>query len=107
MGPVLAQMTINIGWSVLITAALSFIGAGVRPPTPEWGSMIAMGFQNMVTGEWWPSLFPGLALSITVFGFSLVGSSIEVLTDPAKRRALIAEIRPPRDRAGLSSTANA
>jgi peptide/nickel transport system permease protein len=107
MGPVLAQMTINIGWSVLITAALSFIGAGVRPPTPEWGSMIAMGFQNMVTGEWWPSLFPGLALSITVFGFSLVGSSIEVLTDPAKRRALIAEIRPPRDKAGLSTTANA
>jgi peptide/nickel transport system permease protein len=106
MGPVLAQMTINIGWSILITAALSFIGAGVRPPTPEWGSMIAMGFQNMVTGEWWPSLFPGLALTITVFGFSLVGNSIEVLTDPAKRRALIAEIRPLRDRASLSAPAN-
>jgi peptide/nickel transport system permease protein len=96
MAPVMAQMTVNIGWSVLITAGLSFIGAGVRPPTPEWGSMIAMGFQNMVTGEWWPSLFPGLALAVTVLGFSLVGNSIEVLSDPAKRRSLNAEIGPRR-----------
>lgn len=93
MAPVLAQVSVNIGWSVLLTAALSFIGAGVRPPTPEWGSMIAMGFQNIVTGQWWPSLYPGLALSITVFGFALVGSSIEVLADPMKRRALIADLR--------------
>lgn len=94
MAPVLAQVSVNIGWSILLTSALSFIGAGVRPPTPEWGSMIAMGFQNIVTGQWWPSLYPGLALSITVFGFALVGSSIEVLADPMKRRALIAELRP-------------
>ena len=59
-GPVLAQMSVNIGWSVLITAGLSFVGAGVRPPTPEWGSMIAMGFQNVVTGQWWPSSLSGL-----------------------------------------------
>lgn len=96
IAPVLAQMSINIGWSILLTAGLSFVGAGVRPPTPEWGSMIAMGFQNVVTGQWWPSLYPGLALAITVFGFALVGSSIEVLADPAKRRALIAELRPRR-----------
>jgi len=94
MAPVLAQVSVNIGWSILLTAALSFVGAGVRPPTPEWGSMIAMGFQNLVTGQWWPSLYPGLALAITVFGFALVGSSIEVLADPMKRRALIAELRP-------------
>lgn len=97
MAPVLAQVSVNIGWSILLTSALSFIGAGVRPPTPEWGSMIAMGFQNIVTGQWWPSLYPGLALSVTVFGFALVGSSIEVLADPMKRRALIAELRPRVD----------
>lgn len=96
MAPVLAQVSVNIGWSILLTAALSFIGAGVRPPTPEWGSMIAMGFQNIVTGQWWPSLYPGLALTITVFGFALVGSSIEVFADPMKRRALIGELRPHR-----------
>ena len=49
--------------------------------------MIAMGFQNIVTGQWWPSVFPGLALAITVFGFALVGASIEVLADP---------VTPPR-----------
>lgn len=92
MSPVLAQLSVNIGWAVLLTAGLSFVGAGVRAPTPEWGSMIAMGFQDLVTGYWWPSLFPGLALAITVFGFALVGASIETLADPVKRRALISEL---------------
>lgn len=86
--PVLSQLSVNIGWSVLLTAGLSFVGAGVVAPLPEWGSMIAMGYQNIVTGQWWPSIFPGLALGLTVFGFSLVGSSIEILTDPARRRVL-------------------
>jgi peptide/nickel transport system permease protein len=88
MGPILAQCSVNIGMAILLTAGLSFIGAGVRAPTPEWGSMIAMGYQNIITGQWWPSLFPGLALSLTVFGFALIGASIEVLSDPARRRAL-------------------
>ena len=86
IAPVLAQLSVNMGWSVLLTAALSFIGAGVEAPTPEWGSMIAMGFQSIITGHWWPSIFPGLALAITVFGFALIGSSVEVLADPARRR---------------------
>lgn len=90
--PVLAQLSINIGWAILLTAALSFIGAGVEAPTPEWGSMIAMGFQNVVTGHWWPSIFPGLALALTVFGFALIGSSVEILADPARRRALGGEL---------------
>ena len=88
LAPVLAQLSVNIGWSVLLTAGLSFVGAGVVAPTPEWGSMIAMGYQNVMTGQWWPSVFPGIALGLTVFGFSLVGSSIEVLADPARRRIL-------------------
>src|SRR5262249_27186905 len=88
LGPVLSQLSGNIGWSVLLTAALSFVGAGVVAPTPEWGSMIAVGFQNVITGQWWPSVFPGIALALTVFGFALVGASIEVLADPARRRVL-------------------
>jgi peptide/nickel transport system permease protein len=88
IAPLVAQLSVNIGWSVLLTAGLSFVGAGVVAPTPEWGSMIAMGFQNIVTGQWWPSVFPGIALSITVLGFALVGASIEILADPARRRVL-------------------
>jgi peptide/nickel transport system permease protein len=99
MSPVLAQLSINVGWAILLTAGLSFIGAGVRAPTPEWGSMIAMGFQNVVTGQWWPSVFPGLALAITVFGFSLIGLSIEVFADPVKRRALVRDLDAARLRA--------
>lgn len=88
IAPVLAQLSVNIGWSILLTAGLSFVGAGVRAPTPEWGSMIAMGFSNVMTGQWWPSVFPGLALAITVFGFALIGASIEFLADPRRRRTL-------------------
>lgn len=98
MAPVLAQLSVNIGWAILLTAGLSFIGAGVEAPTPEWGSMIAMGYQNIITGHWWPSIFPGLALAVTIFGFSLVGSSVEVLADPVRRGRLAGEIRDWRVR---------
>ena len=89
IGVAMAQLSINIGWSVLLTAGLSFVGAGVVAPTPEWGSMIATGFQNVTTGQWWPSVVPGIALGITVFGFALVGSSLEVLADPAQMRLVV------------------
>jgi peptide/nickel transport system permease protein len=91
--PVLSQLSVNIGWSVLLTAGLSFVGAGVVAPLPEWGSMISMCYQNIVTGQWWPSIFPGMALGVTVFGFSLVGNSIEVLADPARRRVLAGTVK--------------
>jgi peptide/nickel transport system permease protein len=90
LGPVLAQLSVNIGWSILLTAGLSFVGAGVRAPTPEWGSMIATGFPNVMTGQWWPSVFPGLALAVTVYGFALIGTSIEFVADPRRRRTLAA-----------------
>ena len=70
-----------MGWAVLLTAGLSFVGAGVRVPTPEWGSMIAVGAQNMITGQWWPALFPGVAIAVTVLGFALIGDSLELMLD--------------------------
>jgi peptide/nickel transport system permease protein len=86
-GPILSNASVTVGMSMLLTAGLSFIGAGVRVPTPEWGSMIAIGAPNVVTGEWWPSVFPGVALSLTVFGFALLGDTLAKLTDPARREA--------------------
>lgn len=103
MAPVLAQLSVNVGWAILLTAALSFIGAGVEAPTPEWGSMIAMGYQNIITGHWWPSIFPGLALALTTFGFSLIGASVEVLADPVRRARLAGEIRQRRGGVSLGS----
>jgi peptide/nickel transport system permease protein len=57
----------------------------VRVPTPEWGSMIAVGAKNIYTGEWWPSVFPGLALALTVLGFALLGEALVRATDPGRR----------------------
>ncbi len=86
--PAIIQSSVNVGWSVLLTAGLSFVGAGVRVPTPEWGSMIAVGSQNMITGQWWPPLFPGIAIGITVLGFALIGDSLELMLDPVRRRGI-------------------
>lgn len=77
IGPAVAQFSINIGWAMLLTAGLSFVGAGVRVPTAEWGLMIANGAQNMVTGQWWIAFFPGVALGLTVLGFALLGDAFE------------------------------
>lgn len=77
IGPSLIQFSVTIGFAILLTAGLSFVGAGVRPPTPEWGSMIATGATQLVLGDWWPSLFPGIAISVTVFGFAVCGHILE------------------------------
>jgi len=85
LGLVLIQFSVNVGWAILMASGLSFIGAGVRIPTPEWGAMISVGAPDLITGQWWPSFFPGLAVGITVLGLALVGSAMEVVLDPTRR----------------------
>ena len=75
--PSLIQLSVTVGFGILLTAGLSFIGAGVRPPTPEWGLMIATSAPRLILGEWWSSLFPGIAVSLTVFGFASLGNALE------------------------------
>lgn len=77
MAPGLAQASVTLGWSIIITAGLSFVGAGVRPPTPEWGSMIASGASGIIIGQWWTTVFPGIAMSLSVFGFAAVGEGLQ------------------------------
>lgn len=77
LGPALAQASVTVGFAILLTAGLSFVGAGIRPPTPEWGLMIASGAGQIVLGDWWPSVFPGIAISLTVFGFACLGHALE------------------------------
>lgn len=79
LAPALIQASVTVGFAILMTAGLSFVGAGVRPPTPEWGLMIAAGSDQIAQGEWWPSVFPGLAISITVFGYAAFGNGLERL----------------------------
>jgi len=77
IAPALAQAPVTLGYSILVIAGLSFIGAGVQPPTPEWGSMIATGANGIIIGQWWPSVFPGVVLSITVFSFAAMGEALQ------------------------------
>ena len=83
--PALANISPGIGFAILLTAALSFVGAGVPKPTPEWGSMISIGAPDMMTGQWWTAFFPGLALGITVLGYALVGDGLRAWLDPVNR----------------------
>ncbi|MCW5679760.1 MAG: ABC transporter permease [Xanthobacteraceae bacterium] len=79
------QMSLTMGYAVLNAAGLSFIGLGVRPPTPEWGIMIADGAEYIYSGQWWPAVFPGLALMLAVFCFNLLGDGLRDIVDPQRR----------------------
>lgn len=81
----IVQMSLTMGYAILNAAGLSFIGLGVRPPTPEWGIMVAEGAAFIVSGEWWIALFPGLALMLAVFCFNLLGDGLRDVVDPQRR----------------------
>jgi peptide/nickel transport system permease protein len=81
----IVQMSLTMGYAILNAAGLSFIGLGVRPPTPEWGILVAEGAGFMVSGEWWIAFFPGLALMIAVFCFNLLGDGLRDIVDPQRR----------------------
>jgi peptide/nickel transport system permease protein len=81
----IVQMSLTMGYAILNAAGLSFIGLGVRPPTAEWGIMVAEGAAFMVSGEWWIAFFPGLALMVAVFCFNLLGDGLRDIVDPQRR----------------------
>ena len=83
--PAIVQVSIAVGMAILLTAGLSFIGAGVRMPTPEWGLMVSGGAQQMILGVWWVALFPGLAIVLSVLSFALLGDALRDMIDPTKR----------------------
>lgn len=83
--PMMVQVSLNLGWAILNAAGLSFIGLGVRPPTAEWGIMVAEGARFIVSGEWWLALFPGVWLMLAVFTFNLLGDGLRDLVDPRQR----------------------
>lgn len=81
----MVQMSLTMGYAILNAAGLSFIGLGVRPPTAEWGIMVAEGATYIISGEWWIALFPGLALMFAVFCFNLLGDGLRDIVDPQRR----------------------
>ncbi len=84
VSPLVVQGTLLIASGVLIEASLSFIGLGVQPPQPSLGGMLAEARNFIFSGEWWLSLFPGLAISLTVIGFNLFGDALRDILDPRR-----------------------
>jgi peptide/nickel transport system permease protein len=81
----MVQMSLTMGYAILNAAGLSFIGLGVRPPTPEWGIMVAEGASSIISGEWWIAFFPGMTLMVAVFCFNLLGDGLRDIFDPQRR----------------------
>jgi peptide/nickel transport system permease protein len=86
--PVVVQVSVTVGFAILLTAGLSFVGAGVRPPAPELGSMIAGGAKFLIVDQWWPALFPGIALGLIVFSFGVFGEIVNQALEPRAVRGV-------------------
>jgi len=99
IAPVLIAATLGVAAAIMAEAALSFLGLGVQPPTPSWGAMIADGRDlSQLRGAPWTSLFPGLAIGMTVLGFNLLGDALRDALDPRAKRKVAIEAAVERER---------
>jgi len=84
MGSILVLATLQIGWAIVTEASLSFIGAGIPPPQPSWGGMVASG-REYIGMAWWLTFFPGMSIAITVLAFNFLGDWLRDHLDPKLR----------------------
>jgi peptide/nickel transport system permease protein len=89
--PYLILATTHLGVAIIIEAALGFLGVGIPPPTPTWGNMLADSLNAGLVPPWWLVLFPGLAITITVLAFNLLGDGVRDVLDPRLRGAVAAQ----------------
>ena len=82
--PIIVQATLDVGGTILMAAALGFIGLGAQQPTAEWGAMVATG-RNYILDQWWYSAFPGVAILITAMGCNLFGDGLRDILDPRQK----------------------
>jgi peptide/nickel transport system permease protein len=79
LGPILVEFTVRLGYAIFTIATLSFLGFGIKPPTPDWGGDIAGSYQYLAAGYWWQTLFPALAIASLIVAVNLIGDSIEAV----------------------------
>ncbi len=84
LSPVYVVATLGIGGAILTESALSFLGIGVQPPTPSWGNILTQA-KDTIEVAWWLSLYPGLAIFLTVMGYNLLGEGLRDVFDPRRR----------------------
>ncbi len=88
VAPYLILATTHLGVAIIIEASLGFLGVGIPPPTPTWGNMLADSLNAGLVPPWWLVLFPGVAITLTVLAFNLLGDGIRDILDPRLRRAV-------------------
>jgi peptide/nickel transport system permease protein len=77
LGPTVVEMTVRFGYAIFTVATLSFLGVGLQPPSPDWGLSVSQEYTNMISGIWWPTLFPALAIASTVVAVNLIADSLQ------------------------------
>ena len=85
VGPVIVKMSLDVGFAILTVASLGFVGIGVKPPMPEWGSLLSVA-RGYLPEYWWTAVFPGVAIFLAVLGFNLLGDGLRDVLDPRARR---------------------
>jgi peptide/nickel transport system permease protein len=85
VSPIIVKMSLDIGFAILTVASLGFVGIGVTPPTPEWGSLLSVA-RGYMPDYWWTAIFPGAAIFLAVFAFNLLGDGLRDVLDPKARR---------------------
>ena len=85
ISPIIVKMSLDMGFAILTVASLGFVGIGVKPPTPEWGSLLSLA-RGYLPDYWWTAIFPGCAIFLAVFGFNLLGDGLRDVLDPKTRR---------------------
>ena len=83
---IIVETTLWLSYAILLEASLSYLGLGVQIPTPSWGNMLQAGQSELLFGGWWLTLFPGLAIFITVLAFNMLGDGLRDAFDPRHRR---------------------
>lgn len=86
LAPFIIVATANLGWAIVVEASLSFLGLGTPPPEPSWGSMIAGEGRQYLEKAPWIGVFPGIAISLGVFGFNILGDALRDVWDPRLKR---------------------
>jgi len=77
LGPTVVELTVRFGYAIFTVATLSFLGVGIQPPSPDWGLTVSEEYTNMISGVWWPTLFPALAIASMVIAVNLIADSLQ------------------------------
>src|SRR5690349_4541386 len=81
LGPIVVELTVRFGYAIFTIATLSFLGVGIQPPSADWGLTVSDEYTNMISGKWWPTFFPAMAIATCVVAVNLIADALSSVTD--------------------------